>query len=211
MSRYIPPDTKLVERNGHVFIVDVGPFCRHFYDPVTAIGIGLMAVGTVQGMQATRQEGKDAENIAQQRAAIDIANAEATREAAVEEAKIRGERGRRFLATQKSQAAAGGIRINVGSPLVIEAETRDIITRDIGFVLETGRTESDFFRSSAALEIATGKTIKRQKKASAIAQGLRGFGSIALMAKDAGLFNKTPTGKVLPNQGIRRTERFSLA
>ena len=168
----------------------------------TEAAIALMVVGTVQGMQATRQEGRDAEDIAQQRAAIDIANAEQARIAAVEKAKVKGERGRRFLATQKSQAAAGNIRINVGSPLVIEAETRDIITKDIGFILETGRAESDFFRSSAALEITTGKNINRQKKASAIAQGLRGFGSIALMSSQAGLFNKKPVGKILPNQGL---------
>ncbi len=161
----------------------------------TEAAIALMVVGTVQGIQNTRQEGKDAERIAEQRASIDIANAEAVREATVEEAKIRGERGRRLLATQKSQAAAGNVRINVGAPLVIEAETKDLITRDIGFVLETGRVESSFLRSSAALEIATGKSINRQKKASAIAQGLRGFGSIALMAKDAGVFNKTETTK----------------
>ena len=55
---------------------------------------------------------------------MDEQNAVAVREASVEKARIEGERGRRLLATQKVTAAAGNIRINVGSPLVIEAETR---------------------------------------------------------------------------------------
>ncbi len=154
---------------------------------ISTLAIGAMAVGTVQGIQATRQEGKDVEELAQQRAAIDIANAEATRRATVEKAKLKGERGRRFLATQVSQAAAGNIRINVGAPLVIEKETREFIAKDIGFVLETGREEEEFLRSRAGLEIATGKAIKRKKKVSALAQGLAGFGSIALLSKKAGL------------------------
>ena len=157
------------------------------------LAIAAMAGGTVMGMQATRQEGKDAMNIAEQRAAIDMANAEATRKASVTEAQIRGEKGRRLLATQKSQAGAGNIRINVGAPLVIEEETRQLIAQDIGYVLERGRTESAAFRSSAALEIATGKAARKQAKQSALAQGLMGFGSMAFMGSQAGMFGETGT------------------
>ena len=87
----------------------------------TEAAIALMIVGTVQGIQATRQEGKDAESLAEQRAAIDIANAEQTRVSAVEEAKLRGERGRRCLETQKSQSAAGNVTINVGQLEALES------------------------------------------------------------------------------------------
>jgi len=156
------------------------------------LAIGAAGVGTIIQTQATLQEGKTAQNIAEQRAAIDIANAEQTRKATVANAQIRAERGRRFLATQTSQAAAGNVRINVGSPLVIEEETQKKIAQDIGYVLETGRTESNALRSNAALETAQGRAIKRQKKQSALAQGLAGFGSIATLGKRAGLFGKKP-------------------
>lgn len=189
MGRTVPDGATAVMGKDHIFFLH--PTRR--FDPVTIGAMALMAGGTVMQMQATRQEGKDAQKIAEQRAAIDMANAEQTRKSSVVEAQIRGEKGRRFLAAQKSQIAAGNIRLNVGSPLVIEAETRQLIAQDIGYVLETGRTESDMLRSSAALEIAQGKAIKRQKKASALAQGLQGFGSMATMGKEAGLFGKTKT------------------
>ncbi len=202
-NRHIPSGAKLVERNGYVFIAHP----RYRFDPViTPLAIGVVGVGTVQGIMNTRQEGKDAKKLADQRAAIDEANAEAARTASVEKAKITGERGQRLLATQKSEFAAGNVRINVGAPLVIETETRDVIARDVGFVLEFGRAESDFLRSSAAIERATGKVAKRQSRFSAIAQGLEGFGSIALLSRKAGLFSKKPPppGTVLPDQRVRR-------
>lgn len=173
-NRYIPPDVKIVERNGIIFFVHP----RRRYDPIT---LATIAVGAGTGLQVagTLKAGEQAEEIAEARAKIDIQNAEAVREAAVEKAKIKAEKGRRVIATQKSQAAAGGIRINVGSPLVIEAETRDIIARDVGFILEAGREEEQFFRTRADIELATGKAAKRKSRFDAISQGLLGFGSLA--------------------------------
>ncbi len=161
------------------------------------IGTGLQISGTLRQGDIAEQQGRDAQKIAEARADIDIQNAEAARAAAVEEARIEKEKGRRLIATQKGQAAAGGIRINVGAPLVIEAQTRADITKDIGFILETGRAEEDFFRSSAALELATGrvalrqgKEAKKQSRVSALTQGLMGFGTIAMMGSTS--FSKTP-------------------
>jgi hypothetical protein len=152
-----------------------------------------LGTGTVMQMQATIEEGRRAEKIGEARAEIDIQRAEKVRKASVEEAKIRGERGRRFIEQQKGAAAAGNIRINVGSPLVIEAVTRDLIAKDIGFALETGREEAGFFRSRAAIERATGKAARRKSKWDAISQGIAGFGTIAFLGADAGWFSKTKT------------------
>ncbi len=163
-----------VERNGTVFLLH----WRYRYDPAT-LAVGALVAGTSLQVFGTLQQGDEAERIAKERAAIDIRNAEAVREAAVEEADIKGEQRRRFLATQKSQAAAGGIRINVGSPLVIEAETQAAFAKDIGFGLERGRVESEAFRSSARLEKKAGKAAKKQSRFRALSQGLLGFGSIA--------------------------------
>jgi len=154
--------------------------------------LALAAIGGGTGMQVagTLKEGKQAEKIAEARAAIDLKNAEATRKTSVEEAKIRGERGRRLLAEQQGAAAAGNIRINVGSPLVIAAQTRADIAKDIGFGLERGRAQSDFYRSQAALEIATGKAARKKSKWDAISQGIGGFGSMAFMGTQGGMWGK---------------------
>ncbi len=178
-NRHIPDDVLVIERNGRIFLAH--PFRR--YDVAAILGQGF---GTVMQIQGTLAEGEEAERLAQERAAIDIRNAEAVREAAEEEAVIRGERGRRILATQKAQAAAGGIRINVGSPLVIAAETRAAIAKDTGFSLQRARVESEALRESARIEKEIGRAAKRKAKFQAISQGIRGFGSIALRSREGG-------------------------
>jgi len=181
LNRIIPPDVKVIERNGYIFFAHP----RYRFDPVTLAMVGVGA-GTTMGIMSTLEQGKQAEKISKARAAIDIQNAEAVRRASVEKARIKGEKGRRLIETQKSAAATGNIRINVGSPLVIAAQTRRDITKDIGFTLETGRTEEGFFRSSAAIEIATGKAARKKSKMSAWKQGIMGFGSIAMMGVGSG-------------------------
>lgn len=201
-NRYIPDGARLVERNGHVFIVG-DPFDRFRYDPLTLAAIAV-GVGTTLQVAGTLQQGKDVEDIAKARAAIDIQNAAAVDEAADEEAKIRRERGRKLIAEQKSLAAAGNIRINVGAPLVIEAETNAAVTKDIGFALKRARVESAGFRSSAALEIASGKAAKRQSKFKALSQGILGFGSIAFMAASVPGVGETSIGGTTSTTEITR-------
>ena len=181
--RYIPPDVKIIERNGYIFFVGQG---RCFDPIITPMLIATTIFGTVMSMKGTREEGRQAEQISKQRAAVDIKSAEAVRRTSVEEARIKKERGRRLLAQQQATAAAGGIKINVGAPLVIEAQTRADIAKDIGFVLERGREESAFYRSRAGIEIATGKAKRKKSKWDALSQGLTGFGSLAKMGTDAG-------------------------
>lgn len=158
-----------------------------FAGPLALTG---MAAGTGLGIAGTLEQGRQVEKIAKQRAAIDIANAEAARRVSVEKAEIKRERGQRLLAQQKGAAAAGNIRLNVGVPLVIETQTRADIAEDIGFILERGTEEEGFYRSRAAVERATGKVAKRRSKWAAITQGLMGFGSIAMMGTKAGWFKR---------------------
>lgn len=198
-NRYIPDDVKLVERNGRIWLLHP----RMRFDPIT-LAIIAVGVGTAVKVSGTLAAGKQAEKIGKARAEIDRRNAEQVRKASVEKARVKGEKGRRLRATQKSLAAAGGIRINVGSPLVIETETKDIFAKDIGFILESGRAESDFFRSRAALEIATGKAAKKKSRFDALSQGLLGVGKIASLGAGAGLFSGTPS-----TTGGRGTADFS--
>ena len=161
--------------------------------------VALTAGGTAMQVAGTLQQGKESEKIAKARAQVDEQNAVAVREASVEKARIQGERGRRELATQKGIAAAGNIRINVGSPLVIETETRADIAKDIGFGLEAGRAESRGLLQSAAFERALGKSARKKSKFDALSSGLMGAASIAYMGS---MMPKTPgLGPNLPKVG----------
>ncbi|KKL61895.1 hypothetical protein LCGC14_2190670 [marine sediment metagenome] len=199
-GRYVPDDVRLVERNGYIFFVHP----RMRYDPITLLVIG--AIGTAVGVSQTLQQGKQAEKIAKARAQIDLKNAEAVRRASVEEATIEKERSVRARATAKATAAAGGIRINEGLPLVIDTQIAAATAKDIGFILERGRVTEGAFRSSAALEIARGKALRRKSKFDALSQGLLGFGQLGLSASQAGLFSKStniaPAGTFKATTGI---------
>jgi len=165
--------------------------------------MGTMAVGTAMQVQATKQQGADTMKLAEQRAAIDMANADAAENSSVEEAKIKADQGRRLIETQKSNFAAANVRINVGDPLVIEKETQENIASDVGYILEGGRTQADAYRSSAALEIATGKAAKKNSKSTALIQGLSGFGTIGMMGYKSGWGSKTQGSTVpMDNQGL---------
>lgn len=185
--RYIPDDVQLIERNGYIFLAH--PFRR--YDAIV-LSLAATVAGSLLQTRATLQQGKAQEQIAEQRAVVDIKNAEAVRAASIEEAAIKKERGVRLLATQKARAAAGGIRVNVGAPLVIEAETNALLAKDIGFGLERGRTEAEAFLVSAGIERATGVIARKRSRFSALSQGLLGISDTATRISDAGLFKKKP-------------------
>ncbi len=198
-GRYVPDDVQLVERNGYIFFAH--PRIR--YDPITLLVVG--AVGTAVGIGQTLKQGKRQEKIAKARAQVDLNNAEAVRRASVEEATIEKERSVRSRAAAKASAAAGGIRINEGLPLVIDTQIAAATAKDIGFILERGRVEEGAFRSSAAIEIARGKALRRKSKFDALSQGLLGFGTLGLAASGAGLFGTTkpdvPLAKSLTRTG----------
>ncbi len=173
-----------VERNGKTFFLH----WKYRFDPIitpTTMAVA-MGLGTAMSVAGTLKEGKRTEKIGEARAAIDIQSAEAARRASVEKARIQKERGRKLIEEQKGAAAAGGIRLGVGSPLVIEAQTRADITKDIGFALETGREEERFFRSRAGLERDIGKARKKRSVWDAIRTGLGGFATMGLKGQEAG-------------------------
>ncbi len=176
-------DTIEVERNGRIWRLH----WKNRHDPITLLVAGI--VGTTVGVSQTLQQGRQAEKIAKTRAQIDLENAKAVRRSSVEEASIEKERSIRARATAQVTAAAGGIRINEGLPLVIDTQIAAMTAKDIGFILERGRVTERGFLSSAALEIAQGKALKRKSKFDALSQGLLGFGTLGLAASGAGLFS----------------------
>lgn len=158
-------------------------------------GTTMNVMGQLQAGKEAERQGKEAQQLANARAAMYEKDAKAERRRSVEEAKIEEEKGRRLLATQKSAAAAGGIMINTGSPLVIEAETIDQIAKDKGFILEEGRMKSESLYNQAAYERAYGSIMKEQGKRAkkqslwkAIGTGVSGYGSMAYMGYESGIW-----------------------
>lgn len=141
--------------------------------PAGLAGILPGAQLALAGIQAggILRRGKQAEEIAERRAEIDRLNAIATRKALVERAKILTERGVRFKERQKAQFISGDIRTGVGVPLLVEAQTRADIAREIGFSLDVGRAETEQLLSSAAYERRIGKFKKRKSRFEAIGVG----------------------------------------
>jgi len=167
--------------------------------------IGLMAVGVGMQVMGTLQAGKETQEIANARASVDMLNAKYARANAAEQAKIQGEKGQRFMATQKADFAAAGIKVNEGVPLVVAAQTNEDIHKDIGFTLMQGEQQYNLLRSSAGMERAIGAMEKRQSVWNAISTGIGGFGSMAYMGYQAGMFKPgitetTPLGRTGPTE-----------
>jgi len=157
--------------------------------------MGAQGFGTAMQVSSKLQAGKDAQKLANYRAAMDVQAAEDTRRKSVEESRILAEKRGKIISSQKSGYAAGGIMMNVGAPLVVATQTRDDIAKDMGFVLETGRRESAAYMASAAYEKASGKMARKQSKWDAIGTGISGFGSMAYMGYQGGMFGGgTKTG-----------------
>jgi len=190
-------DIYIVERNGRTFYAH----WKNRYDPATALlaaggaGLGLQTMGILQ-------QGRETQQIANQRSAVDIANAKAVERAAAEEATVRREQTRKLIASQKSAAATGGIRLNVGVPLLVEAETRNMAAREITFLMNRAGAEAGSLRHSAALEKYGGKLANKQAKLSAITTAVSGITSLAFMGYEAGMFTKPPTIKTSPAPGF---------
>jgi hypothetical protein len=147
-----------------------------------------MAVGTGVKMVGQLQQGKMAEKIGKQRAAVDTMKAQQAWENAKTEADITAEKRNRLIATQKSQAAAGGIMINSPVVDVIEEDTNRIVNADISNILRQGRQEKTAYLQSAAYERAMGKAQRKQSIWDAVGTGVSGAGSIAWMGYDAGMW-----------------------
>jgi len=158
----------------------------------TAIILSIAATATSTGlaMYAQHEAGKQADEVAKANALNRQIEAENARTASEEEARNKQDEGRHFIATQKATAAAGNIMLNVGAPLVIEADTRNILAREKGYILKRGRDEANYLTNQANIELAIGKNAKSQANKRALAIGIAGVGSIAGTAADAGWFKQ---------------------
>ena len=167
-----------------------------------SVGSLLKMTDTGFDIAAGLEAGRTAEQEGKLRADIDIRNAEAVRESAVEQAKITKEGERRLLAAQKSQAAAGGIKVNVGSPLVVAAETRAAIAKDIGFSLKKARIQEASLRASGAIERIDAKAARKESKIRMVSE--IAYGSIAFMG------SMKNAGKTKTTQGFITTSKIRL-
>jgi hypothetical protein len=175
------------------------PSFSYRFDPTFGIAtytiMAAMAAGTTMSMVSQIQAGKQAQDIANANAKIQLQQAEAAKKAADEKARIQAERGRQLIERQKSLYAASNVKMNIGAPLVVEAQTQADLAKDIGYTLEQGRNEQSYLQSSAAISKQEGKNIRQQSIWNATATGLSGFGSLAYMGYKGGMFDfgKKPT------------------
>lgn len=202
-------DIQLVERNGRIFILH----WRYRYDPVTMtiVAASAMAAGTGISMYGQIQQGKQAEQIANANATVEETNAQYAKQNAIEQAKIQAERGRRLVASQQAGYAAGGVKMNVGAPLVVEAQTQADLAKDVGFTLNQGEQAFNLGMSQAAITRQVGANAKNNSYWNAAATGLKGFGSIAMMGVQGGLFKggAAPTSKVVAGGGNTAGQNWS--
>ena len=153
------------------------------------VALAAMGVGTYMDVQGTLQQGKDVEKIAKARAEIDVANADAAARRAGEAAKVKTQEGKRLLASQKATFAASGVNVGMGAPLVVAAQTRADVLRDVGFILESGEVERQGFLNSANIERMRGKAYRRKSKWDAWSKGLKGGASMGAMGEQAGYWD----------------------
>jgi len=160
----------------------VGGLPLHPHDPITAIVVGAAVTGGTMAAVSSYRQGKEAKNLAEtraaiveqnarrqkelaeRRAAIELENARRAKEEAAEEAQLEEEKGQKFLQRQKALFLASGVRIDVGAPLVIEAQTKRDLAMQKGFILEEGRDIADIYRMRAEYE--------REYGSAAMASGL---------------------------------------
>ena len=128
------------------------------------------------------KQGRVSEQIGEARAAVYRKQAESVREAAVERAKIIAEHGRRLREKQRAAFISGGIKTNVGAPLLLAQKTRADIAKDIGFNLQVGRTEAGRLRSAAGWEERLGRYKREKSKWEAI--GIAAGRSISYLGLD---------------------------
>ena len=153
---------------------------------MAAIAAAMMAIGTGSQMIGQYQQGKAEQKISNARAQIELMNAEQAQKRAMEAAKIKAEQGQKLMARQKAAFAASNIRVDVGSPLVLEAQTRADVLKDIGYILDEGEMARVSHMNAAGMEKAYGRMRKRQSLWDMIGTGGKGFGSLYSMGGNAG-------------------------
>lgn len=203
-------DIYLVESNGKVFTLR----WKYRHDPISIAMVGAMAAGTTMSVMGTLQQGKDQQKIDNANAAILTQNAADAKKAADEKARIQEEQGIQLKERQKSEYAAGNVKMNVGAPLVLAAKTDADVALDKGFTLMQGRQQRDYLLSQANIYRQSGKNARKNARNSAWATGLTGAGSIAFMGYTSGMFGGGGGGfgKTTPmsNQGVN-TSGFAYA
>ena len=123
-------------------------------------GAGVAAFGQIQA-------GRQAEQTAKINAQIQANQAKQEEFAASAEADVLLERGRRFKARQRTQAAGGGLGISSGL-LAVFQETAQTIAQDVLNIGFRGQQRASFLRSQGQITLARGQ---QQRRASIISAG----------------------------------------
>jgi len=217
-NQKIPDNTIAVKGKNHVFFLDKTE--RRAFGPLGVLaggagGLisgagGLLAgagkllpiasqvAGPLMQMMTGRAEGEETQDLSKYRQALLQRDREMVRARSEEQVALLSEKRTRFIETQKSQAATGNVKINVGSPLVIESQTNALIAKDMSFILGEARYQDKLLGEEIALEKYYAKKAKKSSRFSTLSQGLSLGSSVFSMGKDAGGFGNLFGNKTTP-------------
>lgn len=180
---------------------------------MATFAIAAMAIGTGMSAYSQYKQGKEQEELHEQRAKVARLDAKAVIKASRHEAREKRKEGRRFRASQKALFAASGIRI-AGTPLLVMKETADEFETEAALIQEGGMTEGRRLRSFARMERQMGASAYRAGKWGAGSTLLTGAGRMGMYGSQQGWFGgggtSTPSsasGGTMAWSGYRRPRR----
>lgn len=129
-------------------------------DPVT-IGATMMVVGTVAQGYAAKQQGEYQNNVAKYNARQMENEATRTRNKGVEEENKLRERTAQLSSKQRTQLAAAGVNLDVGSAFDIQEDTRILGEADALRVRSNFQDQAQSIDDQASITRSQGKAAKK--------------------------------------------------
>lgn len=139
-----------------------------------ALGTALSAIG---GISAANAQARQADAAAQ----IEAIQAREAKIKSQEEARLERRRINLLKGKQRATYAHGGVSVEEGTPLVIEADTEQEGQRSIDLILRAGTVESAVHQANAANLRSQAKSTKTAGLIGGLATVLGGAGKIAGM------------------------------
>ena len=140
---------KIIERNGIFFQIPDSPFDSRRYDPITIMAVTMMAGAQVAGGLAARQEGKDAEALADYNASVMEAEAKQEEAKAKFDSIRQAEEAERIQGSLTAGLGMSGVDVSVGSPLLLQAKQASELELDNLMIGYEGQLAASRARSQA--------------------------------------------------------------
>lgn len=133
--------------------------------PLIIAGTGIAAAGQIQAGRAAEAEAKSAQNIANYNAAVQEQQAKVARQKAGFEQRRQAKRGERVKSALRAQLGAAGAEIDVGAPLLLQAEQAAELELENLLIGYEGEITAGRAMSQATLDRLQGKLSRQRGKA----------------------------------------------